>query len=529
MSPRARFPLTLVVAAMAGFIALSYEILWYRAFSFVSWSHPTVFGLLLGGYLFGVAIGSSLSRRFCREDDGANDASRALRVLAAFVFLADGVGFLVIPVLAVLAHKTWIPAFGVVAISAGLLGAVLPLIAHFGISADDRAGQRLSYVYLANIIGSAAGSFLTGFVIMDVWSTRTISVALSLLGLVMVLLLLLASRPRKASLSVGLGAVLLAGAGAVLAAPVLFDRLYERLLYKETFRPGDTFADVVENRHGVIAVNSYQQVFGGGAYDGAFNVSLVDDKNVIERAFAVPALHPHPARVLMIGLSSGSWAQVVAHMPGVEHLTVVEINPGYVQLIRKHPAVASLLDNSKVDIVVDDGRRWLLRHPEQKFDFIVMNATYHFRAHVTNLLSAEFLELARAHLLPGGVHYFNTTSSDDVQRTAATVFPYAMRVINFVAVSDSPIVFDRARWERTLREVVIDGLPALDLSVPRQRDVLAKLLDLGQSLDRPEYAFYGLEGRGDLLKRTAAAKLVTDDNMVCEWERVLTFPKGGDL
>ena len=35
----------------------------------------------------------------------------------------------------------------------------------------------------------------------------------------------------------------------------------------------------------------------------------------------------------MIGLSSGSWAQVIANDPDVASLTVVEINPGYLSLI----------------------------------------------------------------------------------------------------------------------------------------------------------------------------------------------------
>jgi len=527
--------LTLAVALMAGFIALSYEILWYRAFSFVSWSHPTVFGLLLGFYLAGVAIGSSRSRNYCRTPeptapDATRDDGKPLRVLAAFVLCACLAGFLVLPILGFLAKSNWLSALFAVAVSAGLLGAVLPLVAHFGISADDRAGQRLSYVYLANIVGSAAGSFLTGFVLMDVWSTQVITVALSLLGLVMVLLLFLASRPAKGTLSAGLGVVALSGVLIVLTTPLLFDHFYEKLLYKKTYHPGQTFAHLVENRHGVIAVNEHQQVFGGGAYDGAFNVSLVDDKNLIERAFAVSALHPHPRQVLMVGLSSGSWAQVVANLPEVEHLTIIEINPGYLELIQKYEAVKSLLTNPKVDIVIDDGRRWLLRHPERKFDFSVMNTTFHFRAHASGLLSREFMELVRAHLLPGGVHYFNTTSSEDVQRTAAIVFPYAMRVINFMAASDAPLTFDRPRWERTLREASIDGVPVLDLSVPGERTLFERLLKLGGSSDREDHAApYSLEGRETLLARTTNAKLVTDDNMICEWENVLTFPDGSDF
>ena len=506
-----RFRITLLVAAMSGFIALSYEILWYRAFSFVSWSHPTAFGLLLGAYLFGVAIGAAFSRRFCREAPGPE----ALRPLAAFIFFADLVGFLVVPALSWLATWNWLPGLGLVAVSAGLMGAVLPLVAHYGIEPDDRAGANLSYVYLANIIGSASGSFFTGFVLMDVWSTRGISVFLALLGLAMVAFLLLASRPSPMQRAAGLGAAAAFAAVCALGTSPLFEGLYERLLFKQKAASFPPLAHVLENRHGVIVVSQYARIYGGGAYDGAFNVSLVDDKNVIERAFAVSALHPKPRDVLMIGLSSGSWAQVVSHLPGVEHLTIIEINPGYLELIKLYPAVKSLLENPKVDFVIDDGRRWLSRHPERKFDFIVMNTTYHWRAHSTNLLSEEYLRTVREHLNPGGVHYFNTTSSPEAQRTAATVFPYAMRIINFIAASDSPLDFDRARWKRALETMVIDGVPALDLGEPRQKELLDRLLALPDTLDEP-YDYWGLERRDGILARTSGARIITDDNMASE-------------
>ena len=119
------------------------------------------------------------------------------------------------------------------------------------------------------------------------------------------------------------------------------------------------------------------------------------------RAYGIGALHPAPRHVLMIGLSSGSWAQVIANLPGVESLDIVEINPGYEQIIAKHPTVASLLSNPKVHIFTDDGRRWLLRHPEARFDFIVQNTTWNWRAHITDLESVDYLEIVRRHLSAG--------------------------------------------------------------------------------------------------------------------------------
>ncbi len=519
-----RFALALLVAAASGFCALSYEILWYRAFAFLTGSSAATFGVLLGYYLLGLGGGAFASGTFCRDRTATGDPHQ-LRRLAAFIVLANVASFLVVPCLARLATA---PALAIldlllVVLAAALAGAVLPLVCHFGIAADRSAGAGLSYVYLANIVGSAGGSLLTGFVLLDVWSTRTTSVFLLLLGLALAAAVAAASGLSRARL-VGAGA---AGTGAIAlalaAAPFLFDQLWERLLYKQTFTPAVRFAEVIENRSGVITVCADGAVYGGGAYDGVFNTSLLDNRNRIARAYALGALHPAPTTVLMIGLSSGSWAEVIAHLPGVERLTVIEINPGYVALVGRHPEVAGLLHDARVGIVIDDARRWLLRHPEPRFDAIVMNTTWHWRAHTTGLLSAEFMQLARAHLAPGGIFYFNTTSSPDVQRTAVTLFPHALLVGNFMAVSDAPFTFDRARWRRTLTAVASDGRPALDPARDEERSALDAFLALPDTITTPPSSG-GLEGRESIVGRTVTARLVTDDNMVPEWTSPLNLP-----
>jgi len=57
--------LPMAVVAVTGFIALSYEILWFRAISFVTGGAPAAFGLLLGFYppawrLVPLGVGSSV-------------------------------------------------------------------------------------------------------------------------------------------------------------------------------------------------------------------------------------------------------------------------------------------------------------------------------------------------------------------------------------------------------------------------------------------------------------------------------------
>ena len=505
------------LAAGAGFIALSYEILWYRAFSFVSEGQASVFGLLLSFYLFGIACGALLVRRgFSPAADVrrmADPQGRWRWRLVLMLLAANLAAFLVIPALARLASWNWYAGFLLVAIATAVMGAVFPVLSHYAIPPDDWAGSALSLIYVGNILGSAAGSVLTGFVLLDRLSTQGVSVLLAGLGVVLAAVpALLAARWRKPALA---GAVACFALLGVTSGP-LFDRLYERLLQKGRRGVRPPVTTVVENRHGVIAVEGDGRLYGGGAYDGAFNVSLDDDLNLIERAFAVAALHPHPADVLMVGLGSGSWAEVVSHLPGVEHLTVIEINPGYLSLLPRYPAVAGLVSNPKVHVEIDDARRWLQRRPDARFDVIVMNTTWHWRAHASSLLSKEFFEIARAHLRPGGVHYLNATGSREVERTAAEAFPFALRFLNMVAVSDAPLRFNRERWRTVLTTPLPDGKTPVDLG-SAGKETLERLLalpDAGLSIfGRPT-----MEERASLIAESRGLRTVTDDNMACEWK-----------
>lgn len=253
-------------------------------------------------------------------------------------------------------------------------------------------------------------------------------------------------------------------------------------------------------------------------YDGRINASIVTDSNGIFRPWSLLGTDREIKHVLMVGLAMGSWAQAVAHYPDLEKLTVIEINPGYLELIPDYPAVASILDNPKVEIVVDDGRRWINRHPHARFDAIIQNTTYHWRAHMTNLLSREYLELCRTRLNPGGLMLYNTTGSEDAMLTGLTVFPYGMRVHNNMLVSTEPLDFTAKRWRERLLTVRIDGKPMIDLTNPDHAREFAKLMEFATSMDRPQYTG-GLEDGSKLRSRIEklGAKVITDDNMRNEW------------
>jgi len=125
----------------------------------------------------------------------------------------------------------------------------------------------------------------------------------------------------------------------------------------------------------------------------------------------------------------------------------------------------------------------------------------------------------RRHLNHGGVVVYNTTSSEIVINTGLSTFPYGWRVINALYVSDEPMPLDRDRLLATLRAYRIDGQPVLDLS--RASDVEA-LERISAAFD-PGQAFTGatlVQPRESMVANYAHFPILTDDNMVVEWEQV---------
>jgi spermidine synthase len=292
--------------------------------------------------------------------------------------------------------------------------------------------------------------------------------------------------------------------------------LFGKLIFGKKASTVGQLKYVVENRNGIVAVTADDAVFGGGVYDGYFNIDPASDTNLIIRAYALGLFHSRPKHVFMLGLASGSWAQVIANYPGIDDFDIVEINPGYLQLVAAYPMVRSLLHNPKVHIYIDDARRWLLAHPDKKYDAMVANTSFYWRDHSSQVLSKEYLAIIKSHLEPGGVYYYNTTESEDVQATGLHEFGYGLRVISFLAVSDSPLVLDKEHWRTDLNCYTIDGKRMFDPSDPRMPRVLAAYSAFADTVKQPP-RLLGLEAGDALARRLGRRHIITDDNMGAEW------------
>ena len=82
----------MILAGVTGFIALAYEIIWYRLYAFVSGGSAPCFATLLAFYLLGIAYGSFAVRDACRNKLG-NDIRRTLGATASVVILGTIAAF----------------------------------------------------------------------------------------------------------------------------------------------------------------------------------------------------------------------------------------------------------------------------------------------------------------------------------------------------------------------------------------------------------------------------------------------------
>ena len=508
-------PLAMVLAGLSGFIALGFEISWFRVFSIASSDRAPAFALLLSTYLAGIAAGSYLLEKL----GDRLDSTGVLQFAGSILLLAGALSCFLPPIVALLVSRKmpFLYSAPLFFVTAALSGSILPLLCRLAVPADKSAGQNVSLIYVSNILGSALGSLGIGFVLMQSFGLRPLSIGLSFAAAILGSFLLLFAKQRFAVLSMPTILLMAISFVAIGFSGRFYPLLYERLIFGTRPEASVPFSHLVENRNGVIGVTQDAAVFGGGVYDGYYNIDPTKDVNLVARAYALSAFCASPKNILVIGLASASWAQIFANHPQAESLDAIEINPGYLQLLPLYDVVRTFPQNPKVHVYVDDGRRWLLAHPDAHYDAIIANGTFNWRDHATGLLSVEFLKLARSHLNPGGVYYFNTTESDETIATSLHVFQYGLRVINFVAVSDAPIVIDKNRWMDVLLRYRIDGKTIFDpAGNPASEKVLSAYMALADTVNAPP-RFLGMEATDSLRARTKAKRIITDDNMGQEW------------
>ena len=512
--------IAILLSVCVGFLSLSQEIAWVKIMAPVQQGRPQAFSLVLVAFLFGISLGSVIGRRICERASNVLRGAGFALLLAA----ASDVISLWLCATSLVSRPEGSPRLQVmyligllvlVGLGACLKAIIFPIVHHVGSVADEsRVGRSVSYVYVGNVLGSTLGPIVTGFFLLDWMSVESVFALIALGSTLLACVAFAASGTLSARAQwLPSAAVMLVCAMVIVSPPRVMERIVDD-------GRGQKLLHLIQNRHGVIHVVKEEHpgwgdiTYGGNIYDGRLNVDVGINTNLLDRAYVVAAIHPRPKRALVVGMSSGAWTSVILGFPGLEHLDVVEINPGYLEIVKRYPAVAPVLSDPRVHVHIDDGRRWLRARPTERYDVIFQNTSYHWRAYATMQLSQEYLKQLRSHLNPGGIVAINTTGSLDAFETAQSVFPHTARYINFVYMSDSPLQ-KRSDAEQVLRECKAADHPAF-------QEAAFGADGLGASLARGPLesgSAYVAQARKDREPR-----IISDMNMVNEYRHGTVMP-----
>ena len=180
--------------------------------------------------------------------------------------------------------------------------------------------------------------------------------------------------------------------------------------------------DCVQPGSGVLG---QQRLYIDGSHHGDASDAPLAEDWPLQVALAA---HPAPRRVLSIGLGDGHMAATAVQSRDVEELVIVELNGTLDHVVSRTGQGKALLTSEKTSYVVDDGRRWLLANPAEKFDVIMMFPLHAAHAFSGALYSLEFFEILASHLTDGGILFLRTVDLYSTAKTLATVFPHVLRL-----------------------------------------------------------------------------------------------------
>ncbi len=436
-----------VTIALSGLTALACEVLWTRLLALAVGATVYAFSLILAAFLFSLGVGSSLGAALARRTRDPRSALGWCQMLlcAAIAWAAFRLTEVLplIPILESADPRASLigdlqRCLSVVVPGALLWGASFPLALAAARAPGQDSGRLVGGVYAANTAGAIAGALGAVFLASRIGSQRALQLAILLSAMSGATLLAprIVRPPRRVSLAAG--GLLLAIAGAVFLAWRLAPVPGVLIAYGRNAASWNGLTKIEYAGEGLNAFVAVTRTSSGAPIyhaAGKVQASSEGEDMRLQRMLAhfSHLLSRQPRRVLVIGLGAGFTAGAVAIAPGVERMTIVEIEPLVPSL---SPFFADysyhVTANPKVEIRIDDARHYLMTSRE-KFDVITSDLIDPWVKGTAALFTREFFESMKQHLTPGGIvtlfvqlYMSNRETVKSEVRTFMDVFPDAI-------------------------------------------------------------------------------------------------------
>jgi spermidine synthase len=431
--------------AVSGLTALASQVIWTRLLSLVFGATVYTFSLILAVFLAGLGIGSAAGAALGRRANPRAALGWCQMLLCGAM---AGAGYLIAGWLPYLPNETIADPWArfqldlrrclpVVLPGAILWGASFPLALAAVARPGQDPGRLVGGMYAANTAGAIAGSLGASLIMVRALGTlhaQQLLIVFSMLSALVLLTTHVAGSVARARTTAIVLAVAAASAGGLAAwrIPSIPGTLAAYGRYSATWMDVATVLYLGEGLNAVVAVSRGPTGVLSYHAAGKVQASSEGEDMRLQRMLGhfshlLPAA---PRNVLVIGLGAGATAGAVSIGPGVERMTIAEIEALAVAGSRYFEDYNyRVMDNPKVELRVDDARHVLLTTSET-FDAITSDLVDPWVKGVATLFTREFFELVKRHLNPGGVvtqfvqlYESNTEAVKSEIATFVEVFP----------------------------------------------------------------------------------------------------------
>jgi MFS family permease len=373
---------------------------------------------VIGVALAGIAAGAALGGRWADVVSPRRVAAGALAVGGLGVLAVGPLVRLLGPVLGSGPHAAVVLVAVSTLLSVTALAMVAPAVTRARLAGVDGSGAVVGSLSAAGTLGSLAGTFLTGFVLVALLPVTAI-LAVTAAACLVLSGAVAAVRTRPAIATTAATAAVLAAALLAVPGRCDVDTVYHcARVDADPQRPSGRVLVLDDLRHSYVDLDDPTHL------EFAYTRRFAD---AVDTAF--PARQPLRAvHVGGGGFSMPRW--LAATRPG-STATVLEVDPGVVDLGRRELAVGAV---PALDVRVGDARTTVRQLPDSSADLVVGDA-FGARSVPWHLATAEFVDEVRRVLRPGGLYVLNVIDADPHALLAAEATTVASRFATVVLLA----------------------------------------------------------------------------------------------
>jgi spermidine synthase len=404
---------------LSGATALGAEVVWTRLLGMLLGLTVYIFSIILAVFLVGLALGSGLGSMLI------GSVRPRLALAWSQVLLIFGIAWTawivstslpywpINPLLTISPWHTFqldmVRCLWAILPPTILWGASFPLAVAALARPGDDPGRSVGSVYAANTLGAIFGALIVSLVLIPWIGTQNTQRALLWAALASGMLILVpfarASRSLGVSVAVAAAVFFVAGWLSSNLAPIPGELIaYGRRMALNAGRSEVLYT--IEGRNSSVAITRW----GDGAVEVDVNGHVEAttepyDMRLQRMVGHLPGvLHPAAKSVLGIGFGAGVSAGTFTRYPGIQHITICEIEPVIPPTSTRFFGKQNygVYHNPKTRIVFDDARHYLLT-TKDKFDIIASDPLDVFAKGTAAIYSLEYFESVKRHLNPGGL------------------------------------------------------------------------------------------------------------------------------